>query len=184
MTQAFLCACRFEHRAVAALILTRCIELDAALGERVERWHGRSGLIDYLVEHPQTFGSPWQTVVMNELFKAINEDNLQEFTRWLQQEPDLLGESHIALQVQLLEHAVLKDRGPFITRLLDFDPALLRGVTRPPSSALVIALDYGKAHLIPLLTPIWPTDEGVDRANPRSYGSSAATAGTAAAKRK
>jgi len=156
VTQAFLCACRFEHRAAAALILARCIELDGALGERVERWRGRSGFIDYLVEHPQTFGSPWHTVVMNELFTAINEDNLPEFTRWLQREPDLLGESQVALQVELLEHAVLKDRGPFITRLLEFDPALLRGGRRPASSALVIALDYGKAHLIPLLTPIWP----------------------------
>jgi hypothetical protein len=163
VTQAFLWACRFEHRAVAALILARCIELDGALGERVERWRGRSGFIDYLAEHPQTYGrpwqtvvSPWQTVVMAELLKAIDEDNRQEFTRWLQEEPELLGESHVALQVELLEHAVLKDRGPFITRLLECDPALLRAVTRPPSSALEFALEYGKAHLIPLLTPIWP----------------------------
>jgi Ankyrin repeats (3 copies) len=156
VTQVFLWACRFEHRAVAALILARCIELDGALGERVERWRGRSGFIDYLAEHPQTFGSPWQTVVMNELLTAIDEDNLQEFTRWLQREPDLLGESHVVLQMEILEHAVLKDSGPFITQLLEFDPALLRGVRRPSSSALVFALEYGKAHLIPLLTPIWP----------------------------
>jgi hypothetical protein len=163
VTQAFLWACRFDHRAVAALLLDRCIELDPALWLRVEKWRGRSGFIDYLVEHPQTYGSPWQTivspwqtVVMTELLKAIDEDNLQEFTRWLQDEPDLLGESHVALQVELLEHAVLKDRGPFITRLLEFDPALLREATRPPSSALEFALEYGKAHLIPLLTPIWP----------------------------
>ena len=163
VTQAFLWACRFDHRAVAALLLDRCIELDPALGLRVKKWRGRRGFIDYLVEHPQTYGgpwqtvvSPWQTVVMTELLKAIDEDDLQEFTRWLQGEPDLLGESHVALQGELLEHAVLKDRGPFITRLLEFDPALLREVTRPPSSALEFALEYGKAHLIPLLTPIWP----------------------------
>ena len=163
VTQAFLWACRFEHRAVAALILTRCIELDRALGERVERWRGRSGFIDYLVEHPQTYGSPWQTlagpwqtVVMSELLGAIDEDNLHEFARWLRQEPDLLGESNVALQVELVEHAVLKDRGPFIARLLELDPALLRAVNRPPSSALEFGLEYGKAHLIPLLTPIWP----------------------------
>lgn len=165
VTQAFLWACRFEHRAVAALLLARCIELDGALGERVERWRGRSGFIDYLAEHPQTFGSPWQTVVMNELFKAINQDNHQEFTRWLRQEPDLLGESNVALQVQLLEHAVLKDRGPFITRLLEFDPALLREVRRPPSSALEFALEYGKAHLIPLLTTIWPLPDDLCHAS-------------------
>ena len=131
VTQAFLCACRFQHRTVAALLLDRCIELDPALGERVEKWRGRSGFIDYLVEHPQKYGSPWQTVVspwqtvvMSELLTAIDEDNLQEFTRWLQGEPDLLGESHVALQVELIEHAVLKDREPFITRLLEFAPAL------------------------------------------------------------
>jgi len=161
VTQAFLIACVFDHRAVAALILDRSIELDPALGERVEKWRGRSGLVDYLAEHAsqrghswQTAVSPWQTVVMNELLKAIDEDNLPEFTRWLRQEPDLLGESQAARQVELLEHAVLKDRGPFITRLLEFAPAL--AMRRPPSSALVFALEYGKAHLIPLLTPIWP----------------------------
>jgi hypothetical protein len=161
VTQAFLIACRFNHRAVAALILDRCIELDRALGERVEKWRGRSGFVDYLAEHAQQYGhswqtvvSPWQTVVMNELRMAIDEDNLEEFTRWLQQEPDLLGESHVARQVEILEHAVLKDRGPFLTRLLEFAPTL--AMRRPASSALVFALEYGKAHLIPLLTPIWP----------------------------
>src|SRR5436853_577374 len=77
VTQAFLWACRFDHRAVAALLLDRCIELDPALGLRVEKWRGRSGFIDSLVEHPQTYGGPWQTVVMTELLKAIDEDNLQ-----------------------------------------------------------------------------------------------------------
>ena len=161
VTQAFLCACRFGHRTVAALLLNRCIEIDSALGEQVERWRGRGGFIDYLIEHAQKYGnpwqaalSPWQTVVMNELLTAINEDNLQEFTGWLRQESDLLGDSHIALPVELLEHAVLKDRGPFITRLLECAPALAE--RRPPSSALVFALEYGRAHLIPLLTPIWP----------------------------
>jgi hypothetical protein len=159
--QAFLWACRFDHRAVAALLLDRCIELDPALGLRVEKWCGRSGFIDYLAEHAQKYGepwqnvvSPWQTVVMNELLTAMDEDNLQEFTRWLQQEPDLLGESQLAGQVEIVEHAVLNDRGAFITRLLEFAPAL--AMRRPPSSALVFALEYGKAHLIPLLTPIWP----------------------------
>src|SRR6185295_4124743 len=38
VTQAFNTACRFQHRAVAAFLLDRCIELDPALGERVEKW--------------------------------------------------------------------------------------------------------------------------------------------------
>jgi ankyrin repeat protein len=162
ITQAFLCACGFEHRAVAALLLDRCIELDPALGERVEKWRGRSGFIDYLVEHTQRSGDPWQSVVANELHRAINEDNLQEFATWLEQEPDLLRESHLALQLDLLGHATWKDRGPFITRLLESAPAL--ALRRPPSSALEFALEYGNAHLIPLLTPIWPLPNDLSHA--------------------
>ena len=160
VAQSFLSACRFGHRAIAALILDRCIEFDPALGQRVENWRGRSGFIDYLVEHPQRYGSPWQaivspwqTVVMSEVFTAIDDDNLQEFTMWLQKEPDLLRESHLAQQVEIVERAVLKDRGPFIRRLLEFHPAV--EVTRPPASALVFALEYGKAYLVPILTQIW-----------------------------
>ena len=82
VTHAFLCACGFQHKAVAALLLSRCIELDPALGERVEKWRGRSGFIDYLAEHP-VYGSPWRTVVMNELIAAMRGNNPQEFNRWL-----------------------------------------------------------------------------------------------------
>jgi hypothetical protein len=161
VTQAFLIACMFDHRSVAALILDRCIGLDPAFGERVEKWRGRDGFVDYLAEHAPQSGylwqssvSPWQTAVMSELRLSIDEDSLPEFTRWLHQEPDLLGESQVAQQVKILEHAILKDRERFITRLLESAPAL--AMRRPPSSALEFALEYGKAHLLPLLTPIWP----------------------------
>ncbi len=161
VTQAFQWACRFGHRAVAALLLDRCIELDPTLGERIERWRGRAAFIDYLAEHAGTYGAgwqpartPWYTLVMSELLTAIDKDNLPEFNRWLEQEPGLLGESHLAHQVELVEHAVLQDRAPFIARLLESAPALK--ATRPPSSALGFAMEYGKAHLLPLLTPIWP----------------------------
>jgi hypothetical protein len=170
VTQAFLCACRFQHRAVAAMLLDRCIELDPVLGKQVERWRGRSGFIDYLAEYAKRQGDwtvrkdPWETVVISEVLKALDDDNIQEFARWLEQEPDLLGEHHIALQVELIEHAVLKDRGHFITGLLELDPALLRSAMRPPSSALIMALDYGKAHLIPLLTPLWPLPDDLPHA--------------------
>jgi hypothetical protein len=60
VTQAFQWACRFGHRAVAALLLDRCIEFDPALGERIERWRGRAAFIDYLAEHAQTYGNDWQ----------------------------------------------------------------------------------------------------------------------------
>ena len=161
VTRAFLCACRFRasatgcspsrplHRARPRSWRTSG---EMAWTKRLHRLPGRTSAN---VRKPLADDvSPWQTVVMNELLKAIDEDNLQEFTRWLQREPDLLGESNVALQVELLERAVLKDRGPLIIRLLEFAPAL--AMRRPPSSALVFALEYGKAHLIPLLTPIWP----------------------------
>jgi hypothetical protein len=162
VTHAFLCACRFQHKAVAALLFGRCVELDPALGERVEKWRGRIGFIDYLEEHHVVYGSPWQTVVMNELKAAMNGNDLEEFNRWLQREPELLGESNVGLQVVLIENAACNDRGPFIARLIELNPSLK--VKRPPSSALEFALEYGNAHLIPLLTQIWPLPDDLSHA--------------------
>jgi hypothetical protein len=162
VTQAFLCACRFQHQSVAALLLNRCIELDPALGERVEKWHGRSGFIDYLAEHQVMQGSPWQTVVVNELEAAMHKSDLEEFSRWLQREPDLLKESNVGLLVGLVEKAAYTDRGPFIARLMEFNPALK--MKRPRSSALEFALEYGNAHLIPQLTQIWPLPDDLPHA--------------------
>jgi hypothetical protein len=127
------------------------IDFDPALGERVEKWRGRSGFIDYLAEHQVHDESPWRTVFMNELEAAMHGNNLEEFNRWLQREPDLLRESDA---VELIEKAAYNDRGPFIARLIELNPALK--VKRPPSPALLYALEYGNAHLIPLLTQIWP----------------------------
>jgi hypothetical protein len=160
--QAFLCACRFQHKPIAALLLNRCVELDPALGERVEKWRGRSGFIDYLAEHPVAYGSPWQTVVVNELEEAMAASDLEGFSQWLERERDLRGESNLRLLVGLVEKAAYQDRGPFITRLIEFSPALK--VTRSPSSALAFALEYGNAHLIPLLTRIWPLPDDLPHA--------------------
>jgi len=136
--------------------------LDPALGERVEKWRGRSGFIDYLAEHRVLHGSPWQTVVVNELEAAMHKSDLEEFNRWLQREPDLLSESNVGLLVGLVENAAYNDRGPFIARLMEFNPALK--VKRPPSPALAFALEYGNAHLIPLLTQIWPLPDDLPHA--------------------
>jgi ankyrin repeat protein len=158
VTHSFLTACCFQHKPVAALLLDRLIEFDPALGERVERWRGRSGFIDYLAEHP-VYGSPWRTVVMNELEAAMRGNNLEEFNRWLQRERDLLSESDA---VELIEKAAYNDWGPFIARLIELNPALK--VKRPPSPALLYALEYGNAHLIPLLTQIWPLPDDLPHA--------------------
>ena len=162
VTQAFVCACRFQQKPVAALLLDRCIELDLALGERVQKWRGRSGFIDYLADHPVVHGSPWQTVVLNELEAAMHQGDLEEFSRWLLQEPDLRSEPNLGLLVGLVEKAAYTDRGPFIARIMEFNPALV--AKRPPSSALEFALEYGNAHLIPLLTQIWPLPDDLPHA--------------------
>ncbi len=162
VTQAFHTACGFDHRTVAALLLDRCIELGPSLGERLEKWRGRSGFIDYMAEHPPGSGNPWLVVVRNELQAAMHENDLEEFNRWLQREPDLLSESNLGLLVGLVENASYTDRGPFIARLLEFAPAIR--VKRPPSSAVLYALEYGNAHLLPLLTPIWPLPDDLPHA--------------------
>jgi hypothetical protein len=87
--QAFLTACGFDHRAIAALLLDRCIELDPALGERVEKWRGRSGFVAYLSEHPQRSGNPWLAVVLNELHAAMHISDLEEFNRERPSDPSV-----------------------------------------------------------------------------------------------
>ena len=158
VSPAFLTACGFQHKPLAALLLDRLIEFDPALGQRVERWRGRSAFIDYLAEHP-VYGNPWQTVVMSELEAAMRGNNLEEFNRWLARESDLLTESDV---VRLIEIAAYNDWGPFIARLIELNPALK--VTRPPSPALLYALEYGNAHLVPLLTQIWPLPDDLPHA--------------------
>ena len=162
VTQAFLNACRFGHRAIAALLLDRCIERDPALGERVGKWRGRGGFIDYLAEHPPACGDPWQAAVTNELQRAMHQNDLGAFNRWLEEEPDLLSESNLGLLVSLVENAAYQDRGPFLARLLDFAPAIQ--AKRPPCSAVLFALEYGNGHLLALLTPIWPVPDDLPHA--------------------
>lgn len=159
VTHAFLTACGFQHKAVAALLLDRLIELDPALGRRVENWRGRSGFIDYLAKHPVEDGNPWLAVVMRVLIEAMRKGDLEEFNQWLERERDLIGESDA---VRLIEIASYHDWGPCIARLIDLNPGLK--VKRPRSSAVLFALEYGNAHLIPLLTQIWTVPDDLPHA--------------------
>ena len=103
---------------------------------------------------------PWLTVVMNELKAAMRGNNLEEFNRWLR--AGTRSAQRIRSIVGLIEIASYNNRGPFIARLIEFDPAIK--VKRPPSSAVVFALEYGNAHLIPLLTQIWPLPDDLPHA--------------------
>jgi hypothetical protein len=161
---ALLCACGFKHKDVASLLLDRAVALDADLGRRIDAWQGRSAFIAYLGEHAQRFGRPWQTLVMNEVRQTIVNDDLPAFSRWLQEEPYLLDESSVRLQVELLELSTYTNRERFIVHLLDRAFALLHQPTPPPSSALAFAFEYGHAHLVPLLTRIWPLPDDLPHA--------------------
>ena len=50
VNEAFVCACRFEHEAVASLLLERSIALDPELGKHVDGSLGRLAFIKYFIE--------------------------------------------------------------------------------------------------------------------------------------
>jgi hypothetical protein len=164
INDAFMCACGFKHKEIAALLLERCIAIDPDLGRRIDAWQGRAAFIDYFGERAERYGAPWHTLVVNELRQSIVNDDLPAFRRWLEAEPYLLGESSVDVQVGLIELATYTNRERFIVDLLDRAPALLQQSTPPPSSALVHAFEYGNDHLVPLLTRLWPLPDDLPHA--------------------
>ena len=50
VNEAFICACRFEHEAVASLLLERSIALDPEFGTHVDGSLGRLAFIKYFIE--------------------------------------------------------------------------------------------------------------------------------------
>jgi hypothetical protein len=82
----------------------------------------------------------------------------------LHREPWLLSEAFVGFQAEIIGRAVLKDRGDIITALFDLDPAILRRQPPPLSQAMEFAFTYGRTHLIPLLTRIWPLPDDLPHA--------------------
>lgn len=170
VNEAFLCACRFEHEAVASLLLERSIALDAELGKHVAGSADRLALVKYLIQQRSldfahaTPAGPWQAFVMEQVMRAVQDGDLTAFVRGLQHEPWLLGEACVGFQTGLIERATLRDRGDFIIALLDLDPALLRHQPPPRSQAIEFAFTYAKTHLIPVLTRIWPMPDDLAHA--------------------
>ena len=158
ITKAFLCACRFEHEAVASVLLERATALDAELGEEVDAVGGPAALIQYLVEHgTQHFEhGPRRMLLMNQVTSAVEDGDLDVFVGGLQREPWLLTDAWVEFQASLIGRAVFRDRAQFIIALLDLEPALLRGEPPPDSSPIGHAMTYARTHLVPLLTRIWP----------------------------
>jgi hypothetical protein len=166
VNQAFMNACRFKHKAVAALLLDRSIALDAALGRQIEQWQGREAFVEFMCERHMSVppATPWRTFVIRQLLHAINLNDLPTFARWLQSQPWLLEEAYIRLQIQLIGQVVLKNRETFLAELLDSDPAVLRSRIRTGSTLISGAFDCGNAHLIPQLTRIWPLPDDLPHA--------------------
>ncbi len=170
VNEAFFCACRFRHEAVASLVLERSIALDRELGTHVDGSVGRLAFITFLIEkqspdfaHSRAAG-PWKAFLMGQIMRALHDGDLAAFVRGLQREPWLLGEACVWFQVDLIGGATLNDRGAFIAALLDLDPALLRRQPPPPSQAIEFAFTYANTHLLPMLTRIWPLPDDLPHA--------------------
>jgi hypothetical protein len=168
VNEAFMNACRFKRKAVATLLLDRCIALDPELGPQITSWQGRAAFIEYMCDHYLgiQLSTPWQTFVMRQLLHAINTDDLTAFSRWLQSQPWLLDEAHMSLQADLIEHAVLMNQERSVTALLDLNPAALHSRTPPKSNVILLAFDSANTHLIPHLTRIWPLPDDLPHADP------------------
>lgn len=167
---AFMVACRFRRTAVAQLLLERAITVDTDLRARIERWHSRHAFIDFLSQQsgilwrrPET--TPWRTFVVLQLAHARDTNDLAAFNRWLDDEPWVLAAAFVEVQSTLLLPACYqKDREAFIRAVFDRGAALLHVDTPPQSSHIVQALSYGNAHLVPLLTRVWPLPDDLPHA--------------------
>jgi Ankyrin repeat len=170
VNEAFMIACRFDHEAVASLLLERSIALDPEFGRHVDGGLGRAAFITYLIEERSLAfvdakpAGPWQAFLMEQVMRALQDGDMTMFVRGLQREPWLLGEACVGFQTGLIARATLRDRGEFIAALLDLDPALLRCQPPPRSQAIEFAFTYAKSHLIPILTRVWPMPDDLPHA--------------------
>ena len=172
--RALLNACRFKHANVASLLLDRSVALDPDLGRRIDRWQNRQAFVEFLIQRPASVASPgpteewgttpWEAFVIRQVIGSLDADDLAAFLRWLRDEPWLLEPASVNLQVAVIERASWQNKAPFIAALLEREPALLASNTPPPAAALVFALEYGHAHLIPMLTRIWPLPDDLPHA--------------------
>jgi hypothetical protein len=170
--RALMYACRFRHSDVALSLLERLVSLDPELERRIDRWQGGQAFVEFWISHPGSLWDEslfektlWESFVVLQLQTALRENDLAVFRRWLSDEPWVVSESFVPVQVDLIEQASLqKGRDSFLTALLEGDPAVLRLPVAPPARALEFALSYGNSHLVPMLTRIWPLPEDLPHA--------------------
>ena len=173
VNEAFVCACRFEHEAVASLLLERSIALDPELGKHIDGQHGPPRLSSS-TSRRDPIDPTWRRsrrsdcgrrLSWSRSARAVHERDLAAFVGGLQREPWLLGDACVRFQAGLIETATLRTiAAEFIAALLDLDPAILRRQPPPPSQAIECAFTYANTHLIPLLTRIWPLPDDLPHA--------------------
>ena len=180
VNEALMHAFRFEHAAVAALLLDRSITLDAELGNRIDGGPGRSKFIQYFIENnPEVHESdpflPWEAFVKQHVVRAMEDGDLPSFVGLLQRDAWLLSEASEKFQIALVERtaATLKDRAAFLKAFLDLDPALLHNPAKSASSgiisdgirrAFIQAFTYGHTNLLPMLRRISPAPDDLPHA--------------------
>jgi hypothetical protein len=168
--RALMSACRFKHRGIALRLLDRAIALDPDLGRRIDRWQGREAFVDFLMQHPGVLwharpeATLWEAFVFEQLGFALTNNDLPAFQRWLDDEPWVLQPRFVDAQNRFLVPASYLNREAFIVALLERDPALLHAELPTGSSPIIQALSYGNAHLVPLLTRIWPLPDDLPHA--------------------
>src|SRR5262249_50113996 len=169
VNEAFICACRFKHSTVAALLLDQSIMFDAEMGKQIDGGPGRAALVEYFIANKPDFTNDesarlWQTFVIERVGRALHDGDLTSFVGGLQRERWMLSDAWVKLQVRLIEVAVLNDRAAFIDALLNLDPALLHQPVPPPSQAIEFAFTYAKTHMLPMLLRIWPMPDDLPHA--------------------
>ncbi|HTE42552.1 MAG TPA: ankyrin repeat domain-containing protein, partial [Steroidobacteraceae bacterium] len=151
-----------------------CIAIDPPLAQRIDSWRSREMFIAYFGERLELLRfskggvnrvvEPWRALVVHEALRAIQDKNVDELVCWLRDELSLLSDECVGLQVELLERATWTNGEPMIRALFDLDPAILRCAVPPQSGALEFAMEYGHAHLVPLLTRIWSMPDDLPHA--------------------
>ncbi|MGH9238226.1 MAG: ankyrin repeat domain-containing protein [Vicinamibacterales bacterium] len=181
VTEAFTVASGFKHDVIASVLLDRAIALDPELGARVEASVGRQAFVTYFIDNRPGRTAEvglWKAFVMEQARRSVSsysghetsaaspagDSDLTAFRRLLDREPWLLGDAFVGFQARIIEVATLKNRGEFISALLDLDPAILRREPPPQSQAVEFAFTYAKTHLIPLLTRIWALPDDLPHA--------------------
>ena len=168
VNEAFVCACHFEHEAVASVLLERSIALDPELGKHID---GGSDRVSFIKAFEKSNFAQvaelglWKVFVIEQVRRTVRHKDVAAFVGGLQREPWLLGDAYVTFQAELIDTAsFLNDRGEFLGALLDLDPAILRRQPPPPSKAIEWAFMYANTHLLPLLTRIWPVPDDLAHA--------------------